>query len=72
MLEIGALFLRTETELILKSRRVVPGRLFRAGFKFQFPDRHAAVKQLVEQWHLNAAGTKVSGGLTQKSFSGAS
>jgi NAD dependent epimerase/dehydratase family enzyme len=37
MLEIGAIFLRTETELILKSRRVVPVRLLRAGFSFQFP-----------------------------------
>ena len=27
MLEIGALLMRTETELVLKSRRVVPGRL---------------------------------------------
>jgi NAD dependent epimerase/dehydratase family enzyme len=37
MLEIGAFFLRTETELIIKSRRVVPGHLLRSGFEFQFP-----------------------------------
>ena len=37
MLEIGAVFLRTETELILKSRRVVPTKLTRSGFTFQFP-----------------------------------
>ena len=37
MLEIGAFFLRTETELILKSRGVVPGRLLQSGFMFQFP-----------------------------------
>jgi uncharacterized protein (TIGR01777 family) len=37
MLAIGALLLRTETELILKSRRVVPGRLLQSGFTFQFP-----------------------------------
>jgi uncharacterized protein len=44
MLEIGAVFLRTETELILKSRRVVPGRLLKAGFKFQYPEwREAAI-----------------------------
>lgn len=36
MLEIGAFLLRTETELILKSRRVIPGRLRAAGFQFQF------------------------------------
>jgi hypothetical protein len=35
LLEIGAFFLRTETELILKSRRVVPGRLLQSGFTFQ-------------------------------------
>jgi hypothetical protein len=37
MLEIGAFSMRTETELILKSRRVVPGRLLQHGFEFQFP-----------------------------------
>jgi uncharacterized protein len=44
MLEIGAVFLRTETELILKSRRVVPTRLLKAGFTFQYPTwREAAI-----------------------------
>jgi hypothetical protein len=37
MLELGAFFLRTETELILKSRRVLPSRLLHAGFSFAFP-----------------------------------
>jgi uncharacterized protein (TIGR01777 family) len=37
MLEFGAFFLRTETELIIKSRRVVPGRLLESGFRFRFP-----------------------------------
>jgi len=37
MLEIAALVLRTETELILKSRRVIPTRLLQSGFDFQFP-----------------------------------
>jgi uncharacterized protein (TIGR01777 family) len=37
MLEIGAAFMRTETELILKSRRVVPARLLEHGFKFTYP-----------------------------------
>ena len=37
MLEIGAVFMRTETELILKSRRVVPARLIKHGFKFKYP-----------------------------------
>ena len=33
MLEVGAMFLRTETELILKSRRVVPTRLLESGYR---------------------------------------
>ncbi|HEX7860897.1 MAG TPA: DUF1731 domain-containing protein [Verrucomicrobiae bacterium] len=46
MLEIGALFLRTETELILKSRRVIPARLLKSGFQFQFPDWAQASSEL--------------------------
>jgi uncharacterized protein (TIGR01777 family) len=49
-IEIGAFFLRTESELVLKSRRVVPGRLLDAGFKFDFPDWPAAAGDLVQQW----------------------
>ncbi len=37
MLEIGAVFLRTETELILKSRRAVPTKLLQSGYQFAFP-----------------------------------
>jgi uncharacterized protein (TIGR01777 family) len=48
-LEIGAFFLRTETELILKSRRVIPGRLLKEGFKFSHPDWPAAAAELVER-----------------------
>jgi uncharacterized protein len=47
MLEIGAIALRTETELLLKSRRVVPGRLLDSGFAFSFPDWPAAARNLV-------------------------
>ena len=50
MLEIGAIFLRTETELILKSRRVVPRRLFDAGFTFEFPTWSSAAEDLVRRW----------------------
>ena len=46
MLEIGAVFLRTETELILKSRRVIPGRLLDAGFTFDFPTWPEAAQDL--------------------------
>lgn len=47
MAQIGAVVMRTETELILKSRRVVPGRLVDAGFEFLFPDWDDAAKELV-------------------------
>lgn len=50
MLEIGAIFLRTETELILKSRRVVPLRLTRRGFRFAFPCWPCAADDLVKKW----------------------
>jgi uncharacterized protein len=50
MLELGAVFLRTETELILKSRRVVPGRLLLAGFEFRFPDWPSTAQDLVHRW----------------------
>ena len=47
MLEIGALLLRTETELILKSRRVIPGALLASGFHFQFPTIRKAFADLL-------------------------
>lgn len=50
MLEVGALFLRTESELILKSRRVVPGRLLESGFVFQFPEWSGAAADLCARW----------------------
>lgn len=50
MLAIGARLMGTETELVLKSRRVVPGRLLRAGFAFQFPEWPAAARDLCDDW----------------------
>lgn len=47
---IAAFLLRTEPELVLKSRRVVPGRLVEAGFQFLFPDWPAAARELVARW----------------------
>ncbi len=47
MLEVGAFLLRTETELIIKSRRVVPGRLVAAGFQFRFPDIESAFADIL-------------------------
>ena len=50
MLEIGTFLLRSETELVLKSRRVVPSRLLQAGFTFAFPDWEVAARDLVRRW----------------------
>lgn len=49
MLEIGAFFLKTETELILKSRRVVPQRLLDDGFTFCYPNWDRAARELRER-----------------------
>ena len=49
MLEIGARVLQTETELILKSRRVVPGRLLEAGFEFAFSKWPETAQDLCRQ-----------------------
>jgi uncharacterized protein (TIGR01777 family) len=58
MLEFGAFFLRTETELILKSRRVVPTRLLESGFQFAFPEWPAAARELVARWKCLRTGKK--------------
>lgn len=50
MLELGAVFLRTDTELLLKSRNVVPGRLLECGFAFEFPEWPSAAHALVSEW----------------------
>ncbi len=50
MLEMGAIFLRTETELVLKSRRVIPGRLLQEGFSFTYPDWPEAARELCKRW----------------------
>jgi len=58
MLEIGTFVLRSESELILKSRRVVPGRLLESGFTFQFPTWTEAAEDLCRRWramHARAA-----------------
>lgn len=50
VLPIGAFFLRTETELLLKSRRVIPRRLTDAQFEFHFPNWRSACMDLVHRW----------------------
>jgi uncharacterized protein (TIGR01777 family) len=52
ILALAALILRTETELVLKSRRVIPGRLLEAGFDFEFPTWPEAAEDLVRRWRV--------------------
>ena len=56
MLEIGTRVLGTESELVLKSRRVVPKRLLDSGFSFEYPDWPAAVAELVGRRAASSRG----------------
>jgi uncharacterized protein (TIGR01777 family) len=47
LLELGAVFIRTETELILKSRWVLPERLLNEGFRFKYSTIDSALNDLV-------------------------
>jgi NAD dependent epimerase/dehydratase family enzyme len=47
---IGAFWLKTDIELMLKSRRVVPAKLLDAGFEFEYPSWQKACPHLVERW----------------------
>lgn len=49
MVALGTWALRTESELVLKSRRVVPGRLVESGFGFEYPEWPAAAAELVQR-----------------------
>jgi uncharacterized protein (TIGR01777 family) len=53
ILEIGTFLMRTESELVLKSRRVVPARLLQHGFKFQFPYWFDAATELCARYKQN-------------------
>lgn len=53
MLEIGCFFLRTETELLLKSRRVIPGKLEKDGFKFLYPNWTDAAEEIRQRHEKN-------------------
>ena len=52
VLDVGAMLARTEKELVLKSRRVVPGRLLEHGFTFDFPTWPEAVRDLCARWSV--------------------
>ncbi len=49
MLEIGAFLIRTETELLLKSRWVLPTRLQREGFEFAYPEVEPALRDILHR-----------------------
>ena len=59
MAALGAFALRSDTELLLKSRRVVPGRLLEAGFAFDHPEWPEAATDLVRR---RRGGTEISSG----------
>ena len=48
LLKAGAYFINTETELILKSRWVIPKKLLDAGFVFQYPEIDKALNDILE------------------------
>lgn len=50
MLELGAWAIGTETELVLKSRMVLPSKLIDSGFKFEFPNWASASIDLCRRW----------------------
>ncbi|KQR54569.1 NAD-dependent epimerase [Leifsonia sp. Leaf336] len=52
MLELGSAAIRTETELVLKSRWVVPERLLAAGFTFEYPELEPALRDIVARREL--------------------
>jgi uncharacterized protein len=58
MIEIGSFLLRTESELVLKSRRVIPTKLQDAGFTFTFPDWPAAAQELVTRYRMESKDTR--------------
>ncbi|MFZ3591211.1 TIGR01777 family oxidoreductase [Bacillus sp. DJP31] len=49
MLEFGAIFIKTETELIMKSRWVIPERLEKAGFTFTFSKIELALQNILSK-----------------------
>lgn len=61
MLEVGAFLLRTETELVIKSRRVVPSRLLRNGFSFRFSLIREAFEELVRMEAFGRQGDRPRG-----------
>lgn len=66
MLELGARVLGTETELLLKSRRVVPTRLVEAGFSFRYPRWSDAATDLVERIRAGSRAPRMHRSFTRR------
>lgn len=49
LLKLGAIFIGTETELVLKSRWVIPEKLLEAGFQFKFITLTEAIKNILKR-----------------------
>jgi uncharacterized protein (TIGR01777 family) len=62
MTEVGTWLLRTESELVLKSRRVIPARLLEQGFRFEYPEWRDAAQELCARFreHRSAYGAQSS------------
>ena len=48
LLQLGARLIKTETELVLKSRWIYPETLLKNGFQFQYPTIELALKDLIK------------------------
>lgn len=48
ILKIGAAIIKTETELVLKSRWVLPEKLLKAGYKFEYPEIEPAIENILK------------------------
>ncbi|HXI25807.1 MAG TPA: TIGR01777 family oxidoreductase [Pyrinomonadaceae bacterium] len=60
MLELGAFIMGSETELILKSRRVVPAKLLKSGFTFAFPKWSDAARDLCQSYRNSAKANRLA------------
>ncbi|MGW9632313.1 epimerase [Agromyces sp. NPDC055520] len=60
MLELGSAVIRTETELVLKSRWVVPERLLEAGYEFANPDLEPALRSILKPESAGAGAAAAS------------
>ena len=68
MLELGTFLMRSESELVLKSRRVIPSRLLASGFEFQFASWATAAEELCHRWRSLQSLASRGGGSSNLGF----